>query len=104
AEAALDESEESCAHRLELFAHVLMVAHEPSHPPFTSLAEVLETPTWARFIEAASEALAVDVTAQEAREERLVFRLDRTSARPNIEVVLQKKLKSGRFSAGSVVP
>jgi superfamily II DNA or RNA helicase len=95
---------DACAHRIALFGHVLRVVHDPSHPLFSSLAELLETPTWARFIDAASAALKADVGAEQAREERLVFRLDRTTTRPSIHVVLQKKLKSGRFSAGSIVP
>lgn len=95
---------DSCAHRIALFGHVLRIVHDPSHPLFTSLAEQLETPTWARFVEAARTALSLDLGGEREREERLVFRLDRKSTVPQIQVVLQKKLKNGRFSAGSVVP
>jgi superfamily II DNA or RNA helicase len=95
---------DACAHRISLFGHVLRVVHDPAHPLFSSLAEMLETPTWARFIDAANAALKVELGGEKAREERIVFRLDRTSTRPAIHVVLQKKLKSGRWSAGSILP
>ncbi|MEO0324874.1 MAG: hypothetical protein AAF447_18065 [Myxococcota bacterium] len=84
----------------------LDAVHDPDHGLHEALRSVLGQPTWTRLLEAFAEAVEPAADAGEPRaEERLVFRLAYVEGDlPELRPAVQKKLKSGRWSSGSVVP
>lgn len=99
-----DLEDEGCAHRIRLLGEALLIAHEPKHALHEGLSDYLAVPTWKRFLEAAEEAFKLSAQPETERRERIVFRLDRKSNEPKIQIALQKRLRSGAFSSGALLP
>ncbi|MEM1415441.1 MAG: SNF2-related protein, partial [Myxococcota bacterium] len=89
-----------------LLEWALDAVHDPEHGLHEAVRSVLGQPTWTRFLEALGEALQQERSPADRRsEERLVFRLgEGEDGFPELRPAVQKRLKSGRWSSGSVVP
>lgn len=99
----VETEDEGCAHRVRLLGEALLIVHDPKHALHESLGETLSVPTWKRFLEAAEEAFALRARPDGERRERIVFRLDRKTNEPRIQIALQKRLRSGAFSSGALL-
>jgi superfamily II DNA or RNA helicase len=90
-----------CVHMFSAIDEARDLLRVPT-PARDSLASVLATPVWSRFLHSFGEGLARH--AGRAREDqRLVWRIAGEAGAVKIEPLIQKRLKGGGFSAGQRV-
>lgn len=78
------------------------VVHDVQHPLHETLERLVAKPTWMFVVDALAKGLE-EVEEKPKREQRLLWRVEETTSdrRFRVEAIVQKRLKSGKWSKGA---
>jgi superfamily II DNA or RNA helicase len=98
------EGVDACQHMLTALDNAVDVLRDPQHPLRRKLVQELATPGWERFLRAFGEGLGRAVGSEAEPDTRIAFKIEDRAGTPSVEVVVQKVLKRGGWSAGTRLP
>ncbi len=96
-----DDGPGPCAHRRILIAQLLDCVHDPKHPLRDALRGSMSVPSWQRLLD------AIDTTLNDEEDvaddaQRVAFRVTREAGPLEVQAVVQKRQRNGRWSKGAI--